>query len=129
MSESCACGSGNQYSECCGKYHTGNALPQTAEALMRSRYCAYIKSNITYLLKTWHPDTRPARSTLKNLDQIDWLGLKIMACEAGQINDETGTVEFVATCSQQGRLNQFHEVSHFVKSRGRWFYLEGEIKH
>lgn len=96
---------------------------------MRSRYCAYVLSDISYLFKTWHPDTRPARSNLKNLEQIEWLGLKILSCEAGQANDVTGTVEFIATCNQSGWLDQLHENSHFVKSGGRWFYLEGDIKH
>ncbi|MCH1611253.1 MAG: zinc chelation protein SecC, partial [Luminiphilus sp.] len=28
---------------------------------MRSRYSAFVLQNETYLLGTWHPDTRPSR--------------------------------------------------------------------
>ena len=59
----CPCGSGQDYDACCGRLHAG-ALASDAEALMRSRYCAYVRGNADYLLATWHPTTRPAQLTL-----------------------------------------------------------------
>ena len=40
--KNCACLSGLPYSECCEPYITGAKNPPTAEALMRSRYTAYV---------------------------------------------------------------------------------------
>ena len=39
--EPCPCGSGQSYTTCCGPWHAGVPAP-TAEALMRSRYSAYV---------------------------------------------------------------------------------------
>ena len=54
----CHCGSGRPYSACCAPYIHGEASPQTAEALMRSRYSAYAEHAIDYLGDTLHPDHR-----------------------------------------------------------------------
>ncbi|MEW6591822.1 MAG: SEC-C metal-binding domain-containing protein, partial [Pseudomonadota bacterium] len=37
----CPCGSGRLLEQCCARYHAGEAAPD-AEALMRSRYSAYV---------------------------------------------------------------------------------------
>ncbi|MGR8999959.1 MAG: YchJ family protein, partial [Gammaproteobacteria bacterium] len=49
----CLCGSGTDYQQCCGPYHSGEKIPGTAEALMRSRYSAYVLRNADYLQATW----------------------------------------------------------------------------
>jgi len=51
MSE-CPCGSAAQYEECCGRYIQKGLNPPTAEALMRSRYSAYVKGVPEYIAKT-----------------------------------------------------------------------------
>jgi SEC-C motif-containing protein len=55
-----------------------------------------------------------------------WLGLKIMAIEAGQVGDDQGNVEFVARYKIAGRAHRLHEISQFEKLGGRWVYLHGE---
>jgi len=42
----CPCGSQKTYESCCGNFHSGLALPETAEELMRSRYSAYVKQDV-----------------------------------------------------------------------------------
>ena len=66
-SRRCPCGTGLTYGECCGKYHAGTNAP-TAEALMRSRFSAFVTGDEAYLLRTWDPDTRPV--TLLSLIHI-----------------------------------------------------------
>ena len=52
MSErNCPCGQGN-YAECCQPLHLGQAKAQTAAQLMRSRYSAFAKHEIDYIVKT-----------------------------------------------------------------------------
>ena len=55
----CPCGSGLATPACCGRWHAGVAAP-SAEALMRSRYSAYVLGLEPYLLASWHASTRPA---------------------------------------------------------------------
>ena len=59
-SANCVCLSGEQYAECCGRFHSGTAEASTAEQLMRSRYSAFARLDEAYLLRTQHPSTVPA---------------------------------------------------------------------
>ena len=65
----CACESGKTNAACCKIYHDGDRAPD-AQILMRSRYTAYTLNLETYLLKTWHPQTRPASIDLNLLPSI-----------------------------------------------------------
>ena len=58
MSELCPCGSGLAYDQCCRPYIEGEKWPETAEALVRSRYTAYGSGHFDYLVETTHPDYR-----------------------------------------------------------------------
>ena len=74
----CPCGHGAAYAACCGRWHTGELHLQapTAEALMRSRYSAYVRGLGAYLQDTWHPSTRPAE-TPGFEPGTQWLGLEV----------------------------------------------------
>lgn len=119
----CPCGSGKELEQCCGRYLQGDSAP-TAEALMRSRYTAYVRENHDYLLRTWHPDTCPETlggTTLK------WINLEIVGGEQGQENDAEGEVRFIASFYDGRKGRRLHEVSRFVRgSEGEWLYLDGE---
>ncbi|MCB1749366.1 MAG: SEC-C domain-containing protein [Gammaproteobacteria bacterium] len=119
----CPCGSNRDFAECCGPYLDGISAAPTAEALMRSRYSAFVRGEADYLLATWHVDTRPAALELE--PGLKWLGLRIVAVAAGGADAASGTVEFVARCKRGGRAERLHEVSRFVRSNGRWVYLNG----
>ncbi|HEX5675395.1 MAG TPA: YchJ family metal-binding protein, partial [Azonexus sp.] len=69
-------GSGWVYAACCGRLHSGAEIAASAEALMRSRYSAYVLRLEEYLLATWHPDTRPSELDL-TADDTKWLGLEV----------------------------------------------------
>ena len=47
--------------------------PETAEALMRSRFEAYKRGDADWVLASWHPDTRPPGLDLS--DNPRWRGL------------------------------------------------------
>lgn len=119
----CPCSSGQRYEQCCGPLLTGVEPATSAEALMRSRYTAYVEENAAYLRATWHPDHRPPDA--EAVDGQKWLGLKIIS--AREIGDEA-TVDFVARFKVEGRGHRLHEVSQFVREDGRWYYTTGEIQ-
>ena len=93
---------------------------------MRSRYCAYTRRDEAYLLRTWHPTTRPDCLALAEDDGLRWLGLKVLKCVAGEDGDSDGTVEFVARFKRAGKGGRMHEISRFVREQGCWYYLDGE---
>ena len=123
--DACPCGSGFTYPACCGPFIAGTDLPQTAQQLMRSRYTAYTRGDADYLRATWHPTTR--HQELDTDPAVRWLGLKIIATEAGGPEDQRGLVEFVARYKIGGRAHRLHERSRFKRFQGRWFYVDGEL--
>ncbi|MEZ5598781.1 MAG: YchJ family protein [Pseudomonadales bacterium] len=120
----CACGSGRVYARCCARWHRGEAAP-TAEALMRSRYTAFVLLDTDYLRNTWHPRTRPPRLELDPRQR--WLGLTIRRTEGGDADALWGEVEFVARFKRDGRGYRLHETSRFERIDGRWLYVDGEV--
>lgn len=122
---SCPCGSTLSYAQCCMQYHTGAAIPPSAEALMRSRYTAYVLGHADYLQATWHPNNLPQPFALDDQERMQWLGLQVKRHEIQ--DDKHATVEFVARYKINGRAHRLHEVSRFVREAGRWYYLDGTI--
>lgn len=120
-STACPCGGGRPLAACCGPLHAG-APAATAEALMRSRYSAYVLRRVDYLLASWHPSTRPASVDLP-APGPRWLGLEVR--RTWRIDDWHAGVEFIARWREGGApAVRQHERSRFVCEDGRWFYLD-----
>lgn len=120
----CPCGSGLGYTACCQLLHQGLAAPH-AEALMRSRYSAYVLGLAPYLLSTWHPSSRPEALVLDETPAPHWLGLTLKRHQ--QQSDTTATVEFIARYRIQGKAHRLHETSRFIFENNRWYYVDGDI--
>lgn len=126
----CPCRVGQEeqpgYRDCCGPWHAGredrSALPPTAEALMRSRYSAFVLQLADYLLETWHESTRPRSMELDASTR--WLGLSIVRTRAGGAQASRGVVEFRAGYRCQGFEGEQHETSTFVREAGAWYYVD-----
>ncbi|MDN5755734.1 MAG: YchJ family protein [Arthrobacter sp.] len=122
----CPCLSGEVFGACCGPVHADRAAggpgAATAEALMRSRYSAFVTGDAAYLLASWHPSTRPAELDLD--PSMSWRRLDIVDTVAGGPFEGTGIVEFAAHYRQDGRRGVQRERSTFLREDGRWFYLE-----
>ena len=118
----CPCGSEKNFSECCEPYLSGKLQAPNPEALMRSRYSAYVKADAAYLRDTLAPETRAdfnVEEASAWAKESEWLGLTIIRAE-GEV------VEFTAKYRTQGKVLEHHEVSKFKKRGDRWFFLEGE---
>lgn len=120
----CPCGSQQDYAACCGLCHGGTPAA-TAEALMRSRYSAFVLMLDAYLLATWHSDTRPPELDLSADEKAQWLGLEVKRHE--QTGPDSAIVEFVARFRLAGRAHRLHEISRFVREGGLWFYVAGDF--
>ena len=112
------------HADCCGRYLDDLAATPApdAQALMRSRYSAFVLGRLDYLLATWHSSTRPAELTLD--PAAKWLGLEVRSHRI--IDADHAEVEFVARYREGGRAVRLHERSRFVREAGRWCYVDGD---
>ena len=126
----CPCQSQKDFEKCCKPFLAGEAMPQTAEELMRSRYTAFTQVDVDYLKKTLAPESRTdfdAATTKKWAEQAKWKGLQILATEKGQASDKKGSVEFIATYEAEGEGLDHHETAQFRKAdNGQWLFIDGE---
>lgn len=122
----CPCRRGEPFDGCCGPILAGDKAAPTAETLMRSRYTAYVVGDVEYLLRSWHPDTRPAELALDPAQR--WLFLEIVGTQRGGPFDDNGTVEFIAHYTLDGTRDTMHELSTFVRVDGAWVYLDGTFQ-
>ncbi|MFB7914387.1 YchJ family protein [Streptomyces sp. NPDC056061] len=121
----CPCGLPGSYADCCGRLHAGAPAP-TCEALMRSRYTAFAVRDEAYLLRTWHPDTRPPAVDFE--PGTRWVRLEILETTDGSAFHTAGTVTFRAHFTVGGRPDSLHEKSRFVRSGGAWVYATAEFQ-
>ena len=122
----CPCGLGRAYASCCGRLHAGMPAAD-AEALMRSRYSAYVLGLADYLLRSWHSSTRPVDFGFDEnaATRPRWLGLEIR--QHRETGPDSTEVEFVARYRiGGGSAVRLHERSRFTREAGQWFYLDGE---
>lgn len=126
--EICPCGSGKPYGECCEPLIRGTQTAPTAEALMRARYTAHVKTEIDYIYNTIQSDRREAFDRKESTNwskRMDWVSLEILGTEKGGTADDKGIVEFIARYRDKGKLRHHHEVAEFVKEDQCWFFVDG----
>ena len=126
----CPCGSEKESSKCCNPLIDGIKEAKTAEELMRSRYTAFTRADINYLVRTQLPSAglrkEKERKKLKRWAQsVEWLYLSIMKTIDGCEDDETGKVIFRAFYIQNEEYENIYEESLFEKIEGKWFYIDG----
>ena len=134
------------YSECCQPLHQGEKRADSSEALMRSRYSAFVMVLTDYIIKT----TLPAQQALLDkpaikawAEQTRWAGLEIIN-HSPKVSKRHAQVEFKAYYyeDQLGnpKLSAHHELSTFVKIKDRksssknetngaesWYFLDPTV--
>ena len=125
----CPCGTDLEFSNCCEPIFQDIKKAMTAEALMRSRYSAFVKNNMNHILVTHDPSTRDTVDHEANQSwssKADWKGLEVLSVSGGQAEDSQGTVEFRVNFEMDGRPQTHHELSQFRKVKGAWFFVDGK---
>lgn len=128
---SCPCESKKSYAECCQPFHLKVEKPPSAEALMRSRYAAYCKGLVDYLIFTTH---REHPQYQKNTGQwrlsfaqycrdTKFEGLTVVSTET--IDDTHARVLYQALLEQGGDKIRLTEDSTFRCENGQWLYDGG----
>lgn len=126
----CPCGQDVPYADCCEPLHKGAGKATTAERLMRSRYAAFAKGQVDYLLETLHPSKRnetDRNALTRTLQNTSWLKLSILESVGGREADTEGIVEFVAFY-ESDNIDAMRERSRFLKENGVWYYVDGQFK-
>lgn len=122
---SCPCGSA-QYSQCCQPLHSGQKKAQTAEQLMKSRYSAFAKQEIAYIVAT----TALGQQQALDVQAIaawsksnQWLKLEVVQAKE-KLDKNHAQVEFKAHFHDGQQMQIHHEVSHFVYHVDQWYFLD-----
>ncbi len=126
----CPCGSDSDFDDCCGPIIGGSTQAPTPEALMRSRFTAFVHGDLDHIENTHAREVRDDfnRSAAESTaNAVKWVSLEIYDTVAGGEDDETGTVEFAARFRQDGKLLVHHELSNFRREEGRWVYVDGKM--
>ena len=126
----CPCGSGRALADCCGPIIDGSRPAPTAEALMRSRYSAYVTGDIKFIENSLAQKKRHKfdhDSALNWSESSQWKGLTIHEVEAGGEEDEQGIVEFTAAFELSGEAQEHRERAQFHREDGAWMYVDGDV--
>lgn len=122
----CPCGTSLALADCCGPIISGVLAP-TPEALMRSRYSAFVLGNIDHVERTHAPeigDDFNRAEAERTASDVEWLGLEVLsASEAG----DAGTVEFSIRFRRDGQEFGQYELASFRRDDGRWLYVSGKV--
>jgi SEC-C motif-containing protein len=121
--DKCYCGSGISFNQCCQPIIEGTQSELTAEALMRSRYSAYVIHNVDYLIATTYPSERANYSKEEITfwaTQNQWQRLEIISVTPTTVRFKA----FFIDAENQSQIH--HEHSRFVFENGVWFYVDGD---
>ncbi|MGJ8680925.1 YchJ family protein [Paraglaciecola sp.] len=123
----CYCGNSLSFTTCCQPFLQNLAQPSNAEALMRSRFSAYVLEDFDYILKTYGKEQRKDLTSLtlqKSAEGTQWLSLDVIQHVA---NDYTAQVEFKAYYKVDKLFYVMHELSDFELEDNQWYYTTGTM--
>ncbi len=126
--ELCSCDTKKPFSECCEPVLKGEKKPASAVDLMRSRYTAYVRHEIDFIMNTLSPERikdTDRKATEEWAKETHWEGLQIVSTEKGGPDDETGKVEFIAKYREKEEVKEHRELATFVKQKGIWYFDDG----
>jgi len=119
----CPCGSEQAFIKCCSPFLQGIKRPVTPEALMRSRYSAYVLAKVKYIAATMRGEPKVNFRTSDVLawtKSVNWQHLDVIRSFEKQ---GKGAVEFKAYYKEKGQLQCLSEISRFHWQNNRWFYV------
>lgn len=120
----CTCCSGKTYEDCCAPIHAKLAAAETAEQLMRARYCAFTKGMVDFIYDSFFPAQRRLQhkpAIAQWAAENKWMQLEVLS-----VSDSV--VEFKAHyLNAAGEVEIHHEKSSFKKLNGSWYYTTGQM--
>jgi SEC-C motif-containing protein len=122
----CSCGSKISFEECCEPIINGSPAP-TAEALMRSRYSAFVHQKLDHIERTnvseIAGDFNRAEAERVS-EECEWHSLEILHAFE---NEDIAQVEFVIKFKRDGQEMAQSELASFRRENGQWLYESGKL--
>ena len=122
----CPCCSERNFDDCCGPIIQG-ASAASAEALMRSRYTAFVIRNLDYVERTHAPEVYDDfnRAEAERLaEACEWLGLEIRtSTETG----DTAEIEYVLKFRREQQNIAKVALSRFRRDDGQWLFVSSDM--
>jgi SEC-C motif-containing protein len=128
----CPCGSQIELNACCLPIIQGKKKAETALDLLRARYTAFTRGDVSFILDSHHSSTRHevnATEIEEWAKDSQWLGLKVAQMEAGGKSDDRGTILFVAEYHDGSQRQEHWEKSFFERENGDWKFLDAQSVH
>jgi SEC-C motif domain protein len=125
----CACGSGQAFDSCCGRYIAGEPAP-TPEALMRARYTSFKLANLDFIENTCTEEGLQSLNRIemeKSVPLTDFRGFELRGTAGGEAGDDKGTVTFSFRYRFNGTDFSQAEIAHFRRIDGHWLYDYSEV--
>lgn len=122
----CTCGSKVDFDVCCAPIIAGTPA-KTAEALMRSRYTAFVTRQLDHVERTHAPEVREDfnRAEAERVaEECQWRSLDIRRVE--EVGD-TAEIEFAIRFRRDGKDMIQAEVATFRRENGHWLYVNGDL--
>jgi len=124
--EPCPCGAQKTFEECCGPLLAGTPAP-TVEALVRSRYTAFVKRSLDHVDRTHAPEVRDdfnRAEAERAAEECEWLGLEIRkVVEHG----DTAEVEFLVRFRRNDQVVGQATLSQFRRDAGQWLFVSSKF--
>lgn len=121
----CYCGSSLTKENCCLPIIAGSRVALSPEAVMRSRYTAFVLADMDYLAGSMSGKAASGfdeEETMRWAESVEWLGLTVLETNV-RLGGTQGIVEFVADYIENGVKASIHERSLFKKIKSRWLYV------
>lgn len=118
----CPCGQG-EYKQCCQPLHLGQSHAQSVAQLMRSRYSAFAKQQIDYIVQTTALGQQQALDVAAIAEwsrSNQWVKLDVVQANE-KLDKNHAMVEFKAYYHDGTSPQIHHEISHFVKYAEAWY--------
>ena len=116
----CFCGTNNTFDQCCKPIIDGTQPAPTAQALMRSRYSAYMIVASQYLIDSTHISQRANYSKTEIeawAKESHWQKLEIIDCKKGFSEDSVGEVEFKAYYRDTKNIHHIHHEKSLLRRK------------
>ena len=148
FSESCICGSGDAYCDCCRPYHKFELEPESAERCLRTRYSAYAYRLPEFVIKSTDRTSKDYKkdaikwakslnTPTKMFDGYDFTHFEVGASEPGEPLSDGAATRLLGSKEQPNvftvelKNSQLPAITSrgcakFVERKGTWRFADGE---
>lgn len=121
----CPCCSEREFDQCCAPILAGAPAP-SAEALVRSRYTAFVMRNLDHVERTHAPEVRDDfnRAEAERLaEECHWHSLHIHSAKE---TDDVAEVEYVVRLRKDQKIMPRASASRFRRKNGEWLFVSSK---